>query len=527
MGDIDVLLKEAMTDEHFRQTVREAAQSVEDELAAEDKGWLNLSSSSALGVEDSTRITAVKTARTSFYTDPMAKQAIRLWTDYSFGEGLTFKTNDEAASEALDAFFDAPENRAILGSRGQRKSSDKLLVDGEIFFVLFIGPDLVQIRTIDPLEITEIITDPDDIENPMFYRRDWMDRQGKQHTSYYRSTNNEENKATPDSAGKEQQATTDAKDSMVYHLALNTLGQRGTPLLLPAQFYLKYQKKFLAARISIMLALTRFAWKNKIQGGASAAATAKAAFQDKTPAAGSVVVENQSSNLEPIRTDTGSAQAYQDGRMIKLMICAAVGWPEQYFGDLSTGNLATAKTVELPVAKMCGSYQKIWSDAYQDICEIVLKNAGVSEENWYIDFDFPAITPLDAVAAAQTMQAMSAVFPIFSDSRDIMQAALVSMGINNPGEVLDELEKLKKKKDEEAAAKKALMPPEMQAVANGEQPPPKPGEVPPAPGEIPAQLKQKESTVARLINSLRSFKAMLLEESKNGHGNGTDDKEEV
>lgn len=492
------LLKEALPTPLFQQCLKEAVQSVEDELAAEDRGWLNLGSSASETVSDTARIEAVKYSRQYYYTDPMAKQAIRLWTDYSFGEGMTWKAKDEQASAVLDEFWNAKANQCILGSRGQRKSSDKLLVEGEIFFAIFLGPKLTTLRAIDPLEISEIITDPEDKETPMFYKRIWATPQGELKTTIYRSTVNIKGKPAPDSTGAN---VTENDDALVYHLAINTLSQRGVPLTTPAHFWLKYQRKFLAARLSIMLALTRFAWKVKVQGGTAAVSAAKVLYNEQTPAAGSMAIENMAADMQPIRTDTGSANAYEDGRMIKLQICSAVGWPEQYFGDLATGNLATAKTVELPVAKMCGSYQKVWADAYKDICELVLEYNGISKDKWFIDFDFPAIAPSDAVAAAQTLQALTAVFPAFADSEDIMSSALTSLGINNPSEVIDAINELQAKAEREKTKLKAAAPPEA-----------KPGTE--TGGDPVVPLPPEAAAAGKLINALRGYSEAL----KGGNG---------
>ncbi len=423
----------------FDQLLREATRSVEQELALENTGYTLLGGSSGDIITSSQRTEYVNTSRLYFLKDPLAKQAIRLWTNYSFGTGMTWQTEEGKTKDALDAFWESPANASTLSASGQCKSSDKLLVDGEIFFALFIGANgETQIRRIDPLEITEIITDPDDIEYPMYYKREWMNRQNVQKTDYYRSWMNEKGEPGKDSLGATINKTADA---IVYHLAYNTITQRGNPLLLPAMDWMKQYRRFLASRVAVMLALARFAWKVKVQGGATAVAAAKAVYDGKTPEAGAIQVENMGADMQPIKTDTGASAAKDDGRMIKLQICAAVGIPEQYFGDISTGNLATARTVELPLMKQFESYQKVWADTYTTIDNIVLAHAGVHEGDWYVDRDFPPIAPADAVAAAQALAAVVGALPELSGARDVLQTALMSLGINNPGKVLDALAK--------------------------------------------------------------------------------------
>jgi len=204
---------------------------------------------------------------------------------------------------------------------------------------------------------------------------------------------------------------------------------------------MKEYRRFLASRIAVMLALARFAWRSKVKGGQTAVDAIKAKTHDKEIAAGAHLIENWGVDTTPIKTETGASAAYQDGRMIKLQIAAAVGIPEQYFGDISIGNLATAKTVELPMMKMFQSYQAIWKGAFKDINEVILEHNGILEDKWYVDIDFPAIAPEDLAGMAQSLQAILAVLPNLGDSRDVKQVALMALGIDDTAEVLDALAK--------------------------------------------------------------------------------------
>ena len=422
----------------FDALLREATVSVEAELSIEDKGWLLLSGSGGETVSSNKRIESVKQSRLYYSFDPLGKQSIRLWTDYTFGTGMTWQVDEKEypqTKKILDAFWYSRDNQPVFGSRGQRKCSDKLLVDGEIFLAVFLGKEST-IRTIDPLEITEIITDADDVERPMFFKRDWTDRQSSPHTDYYRSHLNIKNEAAKDTYGASVQMT---QDAIVYQLAYNSTGQRGNPLLLPALDWIKQYRRFLAARVAMTLARTRFAWKTKIVGGAAQVAAVKGIYSDKTPEAGAMAIENQSSDLQPIQTPQDARNAYDDARMLRLQVCAAVGIPEQYFGDISTGNLATAKTVELPMLKMFQSYQAVWGDIHQDIFELVLEYNRVPPDEWYVDKTFPTIAPDDVALAAQALVQVCSVFPAFIDVPDVQQQALMILGVNDPSQVLDTL----------------------------------------------------------------------------------------
>ncbi|MDD5081761.1 MAG: hypothetical protein PHU08_00165 [Dehalococcoidales bacterium] len=428
--------------EELQQLIKEATASVEAQLSLEDAGWIKLGGTGTDVLTGADRIEQVKRSRIYAAKDPLAKQALRLWTDYTFGTGMSWRTDEESVSKLLSTYWDSKDNAPVLSARGQRKNSDKLLIDGEIFFAVFLGSQgQATIRTVDPMEITEIITNPDDIEDVKYYKREWATPQSVQKVGYYRSFRNEKDEATPDSTGTSRQST---EDAFIYHLTYNTTGQRGLPLLLPALDWIKLYRQFLASRVAVMLALARFAWKAKVQGGAAAVASAKAVYNEQTPAAGSVAIENMGADLQPIKTDSGASQAYQDGRMIKLQVAAATGWPEQYFGDVSTGNLATAKTVELPVKKMCESYQAVWAGAYDDIDQFVLEHNNIPEDKRYIDRDFPAISPEDAGEIAASIAAIMPYFPQFAESPDVLQQALMAVGVHDTNDALEALSKVAK-----------------------------------------------------------------------------------
>lgn len=438
----DDLLREALPNKMFKQYLREATQSVEDELALEDQGWVNFSTGAyaADTLTATLRKQSVLLSRNYFYTDPMAAQAIRLWTDYTFGSGMIWNTEEEATKKALEAVWNDPGNQCVFSAKGQRKSSDKLLVDGEIFFAIFLGTknEATKVRRIDPLEITELISLDDDLEEILYYKREWGDRHGVQQTAYYRSITNKKAEPATDYAS---QPITHTEEALVYHLPFRTLGQRGTSLLLPVHFYLKYNRKFIAARIAIMLALTRFAWMSKVKGGQTAVDTVKAVTEGKDISAASTRFENLGVDTTQIKVESGAKNAYNDSRMIKLMIASGVGIPEQYFGDISIGNLATAKTVELPMMKMFQSYQAIWLDAYEIMDNVILEHAGIAEDKRYVDRDFPPIAPADTAATANAIVQILGALPELGESEDVKQIALLTLGVNDPSEVLAALSK--------------------------------------------------------------------------------------
>ena len=410
------------------------------ELARDDIGWLKLGGSSSNELDADTRQSSVQKARLYYNRDPLSKQAIRIWTGYSIGRGINFKAKDEKADNILHKFWDSRANSSILSSQGQFKSSDKLLVDGEIFFALFSGKD-IKIRRIDPLEITEIVTNPEDQDEVLFYKRCFM-KGSTEITQYYADwTNKKPSVAVADARGKSVVAT---EDAVIYHVAINTLGRRGVSLLLPAFDWTKAHRKFIEARASITQALAKFAWRAKVKGGATQVAAIKNKFQsnlatggstENNPpaAAGSTWVENEGLDLTPIKTETGASNAQVDANMLLQMFGAAVGIFPHYFGAGEAFKLATATAMERPMRVMFEAYQEIWSDTYADIFSYVLAENGKLDE--YVDIDFPPIVEKDATESVKAIVELITALPELNVP-EMQKLLLTKIGINNPDEVL-------------------------------------------------------------------------------------------
>ena len=157
--------------------------------------------------------------------------------------------------------------------------------------------------------------------------------------------------------------------------------------------------------------------------------------------AGAFQVHNEGVKMTPIKVDSGARNAYDDARMLRLQVSSATGIPGQYFGDISSGNLATAKTVELPMLKMFQSMQQVWEDFYRSIDEAVLLHNKIAPDKWYVDINWPPIAPKDIASMADALSKVVATFPQMGDSEEVMMVALNTLGIDDVSEVIDNMAK--------------------------------------------------------------------------------------
>jgi len=131
------------------------------------------------------RSRAIDESRRLWKYNPLAQWMIWLWTNYGFGENIAVQPEDEAATKVWDEFWKADRNQAILAAdKIADRLSNWLLVDGDRFLT-FYGSTVdgeTTIRRINTKEIVEIVTDPDDANTPLFYKRQWTTAESKQLT---------------------------------------------------------------------------------------------------------------------------------------------------------------------------------------------------------------------------------------------------------------------------------------------------------------------------------------------------------
>jgi hypothetical protein len=429
------------------------------ELALEDKGFIRLGGPARSGeLEPASRQLIVERARLYWHRDPLCKQAVRLWTDYSVGDGLTFRAEKPAVQKVLEEFWKHKRNRRILRARGQRKSSTKLLVDGEVFFALF--GDTPLIRRIDPLEITDIISLPDDKESPVFYKRQFMTPTGQQRTIYYLdwAYADDEEEEVPLLKNEKGDIIKWKSKVFIYHLPFDDFAQRGNSLLGSVLDWCREHRRFMMSRVAITQALSKFALKLSLQGGASTLAAAKTQLQatvtneagetNPPPVAGSTWLENKAATLTAMPRATGATDARNDSDLLKLMVSAGTNIMLHYFGDPSTGNLATSTSMELPMRKAFGAYRQLWIEFYEDLFSIVLARHHMADEK--VDIDLPPILDADIAALGQSLTAVKAAQPEIPGQPEMIQHTLSAYRLNNVAEIVKRIMKeMEEKKEQE------------------------------------------------------------------------------
>lgn len=466
LGDIEV---------EDGKKLSEAYTQADVELALDDRGW-NVSGGKRMPgeLDPITRASQVNRSRYYWLRDPLAKQAVRLWTDYAFGDtGITYLAEDSAVQTKLEIFFKNRRNKPrFTSAAGQQRLSKKLLIDGELFFAIFEDGS---IRTVDCLQITNILTDADDEEKVVAYRREIPRKNGTATVLYYKPWDAEDD-ATPPSTGSvaDDGYTTTVLpgpggpsikfvDSCVmYHLAFDAIERRGNGLLTSCADWAREHRRFMIARVAITQALSKFAFKTQVKGGQNVINSIRAKLESSfstaglsggtehkpTQAPGANFLANEGVSLEAMPRVTGGTEAKVDASNLKLMVCAGTGIAEHYFGDAANANLATATAMELPMLKMFAGYQVFWKEAWRDIFAIVLEEDIDSEPN-QITLTMPDILEDDLQKLGTFLTPLFAAFPE-AKVPQLLKMCLESANVDDLDEVMEDIATNKEELDAKA-----------------------------------------------------------------------------
>lgn len=334
-------------------------------------------------------------ARLYFLKNPLVKRGIKIASFYVFGRGFEIRAEDDpAANDLVQSFLDA--NREELGMLGLTEKDQSLRTDGGLFFVFFtaLATGDVKIRTIDPVEIMDIITNPEDAAQPWFYRRSWVQetfddatgaRAVRRTDAWYPAIDHEPAAKLDAIEGKPI-----LWDTPVYHVKVGGLvkWKFGLPECYATLDWAKAYKKFLENWSSITEALARFAFVAETKGGpqgiqalqnvlatttggAGGSAALTAFDSNPPPVAASALVTGPGNKLSPVRT-AGATTEPEQGRRVMLMVAASDGLPETFYGDASTGSLATARSLDRPTELQFLHRQELWREILQRIITFAL-----------------------------------------------------------------------------------------------------------------------------------------------------------
>ena len=353
------------------------------EFAIEDQNWERLGGYKGRELAKEFLDELNQTARIFWLKNPLIRRAVLTKTQYVFGQGISFEGEHERVNEVVQQFV--KDNKHELTSQHSLAQKEtELNLFGNLFLAFHTkATGRIKVRSIPMDEIVDIISDPGDKKKILYYKRRWtqtdIDGQEKQKVKYYPDWTN----INPKHQFKDGEVDKSVK---IYHISVNKLSDQkfGTSEVYSAIDWARAYKSFLEDWATIVNAQSRFAWKMKTSGGKSGVSKAKSALgstfaegrgqeNNPPPAAGSTWFESSGVSLEGMKTPGPPTKA-EDGDKMIHMVSAGTGIFYHYLtGDPSTGNLASTKSMEMPMLIMFRSRQALWQSIFEEIFEFVIK----------------------------------------------------------------------------------------------------------------------------------------------------------
>jgi len=361
---------------------------VDLEMALEDEGWDRLVGAASEEFSRRGLQRAADVARVMAVQHPLIKRGLGVRQAYVWGQGVQVQARatggdqgEQDVNAVVQACMDDPGNRAaVFGDQAQEELERALGTDGNVFLAGFTSPrtGFVQWRSIPFDEITDVITNPDDRDDPWFYKRQWVQRTvtgdgrlvPETRTAYYPGL-----RYRPRTRPRTFDGHPIMWDAPIYHVSVNRLDgwAFGIGDAYAAITWARAYRDFLADWATLVKALSQFAFRLSRKGSKAQRLREKIARRPAGagPAGnpdnvGATAVLGEDTTLEAI-PKTGATIDSESGRPLAAMIAAGLDVPvTTLLADPGqTGARAVAETLNFPTRLAMQQRQSVWAEAYR------------------------------------------------------------------------------------------------------------------------------------------------------------------
>ena len=360
------------------------------QLEIENMGYQRLSQSNWADYRYSRRhlISIIELSVHMALKNPITCRTVNVQADYVFGQGVSFQAKHPWVQEVIDEFVAYRENRKTLTSHtAMCRQEKRQQIYGSIFFVLYTNKKTgrVIVRTINTLEVADIICDPDDSEKEWFFKHTFSDSKGSLTTIYHPALGIDQDSGVPLPWVVNPQENADQGPIMwnapIYHMAYNRIAKEkfAMPEVYPQLDWAIAYKRGLEDWSSIIRSFARMALKVTGLASKKQAAAAKGLIQtsigltnplekNPSPVGGSTGLFGKGVDVEAVKT-AGATTPASDFEPVLDMATCGVGLPTSFFNGKTT---AKADTLDRPTELHVRSRQLLWNEGFHDIIDYLI-----------------------------------------------------------------------------------------------------------------------------------------------------------
>jgi hypothetical protein len=340
----------------------------------------------------------------AYHHDPFAKAAVNILTDFTLGNGFQVQCENNVAQALWDAFVEANDLQDKFGQFARELSAygedmwywlpnnEKYVVYPRTKIELQDVPKvtLPRVQLLDPSNIVEIITHPEDITRVLFYV--WL-------TPTQYQTYNAKDPTSGKMTSSIKLIYQQVPASEIMHFKVNAVSneKRGRSDLFAG---LPYGKRL---RDSVNYAIIRdqknAAWgiDTTVEGSqedVDAYARDQEALGTLAPA-GSEFIHTKAITRQYLGHSGGGGKLSESFEWSLNMFCAGVGIPVSYFGTHLSGGSTRASAIVAtePVAKRFEMRQQVYKSALKKISNRLFKTFNVDPGK--VNYVFPEIITQD------------------------------------------------------------------------------------------------------------------------------------
>jgi hypothetical protein len=318
----------------------------------------------------------------------------RIIPQFVLGRGAVGRIPMEDYQEVWDDFW--LRNKMRLRMKTVLR---ELVMFGEVFLRYFQTRQGLVIRSIDPMTIWDIVTNPDDVEDVQYYHQQYV-------------VLNTTNIVAPTSAfsAPSTMIIRQIPASEIDHFAINKTSseKRGRSELYAILGWLQRFKEFANDRVLINKMKSMFALDVQVDGTDTDLTAAEAQFSTP-PGPGAVTIHNKAIAIEFKNANANAGDAQTDAEMILKIIAIGAGVSEQFLGVSAQANRASALISTEPDVKNFEEYREIVEEMLLDASQRVWAGKRMARPKTPLEFTFPSIAQEDRSGKLKDLAFMEAM----------------------------------------------------------------------------------------------------------------------
>src|SRR5574337_816073 len=300
--------------------------------------------------------------------NPLANWIVEIAVSFVIAEEMPIRSDNVKTLDLIKRFWYDPVNRFDIHLN---KHIRELFIFGELFFPAVVAPNsgILRLGYIDPKEIDEVVTDPDNVKIVI---------------------------------GVKRKIRSSLTDGDIFYFAINnvTNSPRGRSELWTIADWLDEYEEYLYNYVRKWSQQNFVVWDLLIKSNDDKVISENIKkFQEAVSVSGSVFGHNESVEAKPQSPNLGASEADIGARLLRNHILGSKGYPSHWYGGGEDVNKASALEMQAPAYKMLSFKQCYFKYILQSLINYQIQSFATKDKVNYSDskYDYEIITPELAV----------------------------------------------------------------------------------------------------------------------------------